>query len=96
MISKREPKHMGEVMSDIAERYNKLTKTKMSKEEIKSLGWLHDDSEPNNYVKGSWDLYHNPNTNYIKIDDADGYPIVFEGVIKDISELNNIMDKHKI
>ena len=71
------------------------TKTKMSKEEIKSLGWLHDDSEPNNYVKGSWDLYHNPNTNYIKIDDADGYPIVFEGVIKDISELNNIMDKHK-
>ena len=32
MISKREPKHMGEVMSDIAERYNKLTKTKMSKE----------------------------------------------------------------
>ena len=33
MISKREPKHMGEVMSDIAERYNKLTKTKMSKEE---------------------------------------------------------------
>ena len=34
MISKREPKHMGEVMSDIAERYNKLTKTKMSKEEF--------------------------------------------------------------
>ena len=31
-LSKREPKHMGEVMSDIAERYNKLTKTKMSKE----------------------------------------------------------------
>jgi len=31
MIRKREPKHMGEVMSDIAERYNKLTKTKMSK-----------------------------------------------------------------
>ena len=31
----------------------------------------------------------------IPIDDADGYPIVFEGVIKDISELNNIMDKHK-
>ena len=30
MIRKREPKHMGEVMSDIAERYNKLTKTKMS------------------------------------------------------------------
>ena len=29
MISKREPKHMGEVMSDIAERYDKLTKTKM-------------------------------------------------------------------
>ena len=28
MISKREPKHMGEVMSDIAERYDKLTKTK--------------------------------------------------------------------
>ena len=28
-MSKREPKHMGEVMSDIAERYNKLTKTKM-------------------------------------------------------------------
>ena len=34
MISKREPKHMGEVMSDIAERYDKLTKTKMSKEDI--------------------------------------------------------------
>ena len=33
MISKREPKHMGEVMSDIAERYDKLTKTKMSKED---------------------------------------------------------------
>ena len=31
-LSKREPKHMGEVMSDIAERYDKLTKTKMSKE----------------------------------------------------------------
>ena len=30
-MSKREPKHIGEVMSDIAERYNKLTKTKMSK-----------------------------------------------------------------
>jgi hypothetical protein len=30
-LSKREPKHMGEVMSDIAERYDKLTKTKMSK-----------------------------------------------------------------
>ena len=29
-LSKREPKHMGEVMSDIAERYDKLTKTKMS------------------------------------------------------------------
>ena len=37
MIRKREPKHMGEVMSDIAERYNKLTKTKMSKEEIIEL-----------------------------------------------------------
>ena len=37
-MSKREPKHIGEVMSDIAERYNKLTKTKMSKEDIiKSL-----------------------------------------------------------
>ena len=33
-MSKREPKHIGEVMSDIAERYNKLTKTKMSKEEL--------------------------------------------------------------
>ena len=33
-LSKREPKHMGEVMSDIAERYDKLTKTKMSKEDI--------------------------------------------------------------
>ena len=32
MISKREPKHMGEVMSDIAERYDKLTKTKKMKE----------------------------------------------------------------
>ena len=36
-MSKREPKHIGEVMSDIAERYNKLTKTKMSKERIKQL-----------------------------------------------------------
>ena len=35
-LSKREPKHMGEVMSDIAERYDKLTKTKMSKEEEKA------------------------------------------------------------
>ncbi len=34
-LSKREPKHMGEVMSDIAERYDKLTKTKMSKKIIK-------------------------------------------------------------
>jgi hypothetical protein len=34
-MSKREPKHIGEVMSDIAERYNKLTKTKMSKKIIK-------------------------------------------------------------
>ena len=31
-MSKREPKHMGEVMSDIAERYDKLTKTKKMKE----------------------------------------------------------------
>ena len=30
-MNKREPKHIGEVMSDIAERYNKLTKRKMSK-----------------------------------------------------------------
>ena len=37
MISKREPKHMGEVMSDIAERYNKLTKTKMSKVIVPNL-----------------------------------------------------------
>ena len=37
-LSKREPKHMGEVMSDIAERYDKLTKTnKMSKEENRNL-----------------------------------------------------------
>ena len=35
MMNKREPKHMGEVMSDIAERYDKLTKTKMSKKIIK-------------------------------------------------------------
>jgi hypothetical protein len=66
----------------------------MSKEEIESLGWLHDDCEPNNYVKGRWDLYHNPITNYIKIDDADGYPIVFEGIIEDVSEINNIMIKY--
>ena len=33
-MNKREPKHIGEVMSDIAERYNKLTKTKISKEEL--------------------------------------------------------------
>ena len=38
MISKREPKHMGEVMSDIAERYDKLTKTKkMSKVIVPNL-----------------------------------------------------------
>ena len=66
----------------------------MSKEEIESLGWLHDDCEPNNYVKARWDLCHNPITNHIKIDDADGYPIVFEGVIDDISELNDIMVKY--
>ena len=66
----------------------------MSKEEIESLGWLHDDCEPNNYVKGRWDLCHNPITNHLKIDDADGYPIVFEGVIDDISELNDIMVKY--
>jgi hypothetical protein len=41
----------------------------MSKEEIESLGWLHDDCEPNNYVKGRWDLCHNPITNTI------GYPL---------------------
>ena len=66
----------------------------MSREEIESLGWLHDDCEPNNYVKGEWDLCHNPITNHIKIDDADGYPIVFEGVICDISELHTIMVKY--
>lgn len=27
-MSKREPKHIGEVMSDIAERYNKLNQNK--------------------------------------------------------------------
>ena len=38
MISKREPKHIGEVMSDIAERYDKLTKTKkMMKNNHKSF-----------------------------------------------------------
>lgn len=63
----------------------------MSKEDIESLGWLHDDCEPNNYVMGGWDLYHNPNTNYIKIDDADGHPIIYEGVINDIDELKSIM-----
>ena len=73
---------------------NGQTKTKMSKEQIESLGWLHDECEPNNYVKGRWDLYHNPTTNHIKIDDADGYPIIFEGVIKDISEINNIMEEY--
>lgn len=65
----------------------------MNKKEIESLGWLHDDCEPNNYVMGDFDLYHNPNTNYIKIDDADGYPIIFEGVVSDIEELKNIMKK---
>jgi|OM-RGC.v1.039160262 hypothetical protein len=34
-LSKREPKHMGEVMSDIAERYDKLTKTKKMSREYK-------------------------------------------------------------
>ena len=38
-MSKREPKHIGEVMSDIAERYNKLTKTKMSEKELLELGF---------------------------------------------------------
>ena len=31
-MSREEPKGMGEVMSDIARRYNELNKTKMSKE----------------------------------------------------------------
>jgi hypothetical protein len=66
-------------------------KINMNKEEIKSLGWLHDDCEPNNYVMGAWDLYHNPQNNYIKIDDADGEPILFEGVVKNVEEFKNIM-----
>ena len=36
-LSKREPKHMGEVMSDIAERYDKLTKTKMMSKYIPTI-----------------------------------------------------------
>jgi len=36
-MSKREPKHMGEVMSNIAERYNKLNKRTMNKEIIIEL-----------------------------------------------------------
>tara|TARA_R110000803_G_scaffold179666_1_gene242066 strand:- start:187 stop:411 length:225 start_codon:yes stop_codon:yes gene_type:complete len=37
-LSKREPKHMGEVMSDIAERYDKLTKTnKMNEKELQKI-----------------------------------------------------------
>ncbi len=62
----------------------------MSQEEIESLGWIHDDCEPNNYVKGEWDLCHNPITNHIKIDDADGCFIAFEGVIDDISTLKSV------
>lgn len=46
-------------------------------------------------VMGDFDLYHNPNANYIKIDDADGYPIIFEGVVSDIEELKNIMKKQR-
>jgi ribosomal protein S15P/S13E len=36
-LSKREPKHMGEVMSDIAERYDKLTKTKKMNRIVRML-----------------------------------------------------------
>jgi hypothetical protein len=42
-LSKREPKHMGEVMSDIAERYDKLTKTKkMMSKELKGIKCIND------------------------------------------------------
>jgi hypothetical protein len=53
-MSKREPKHMGEVMSDIAERYNKLTKTKMSKEDDFKfmLMWL----SRNDYLSDDWQI----------------------------------------
>jgi hypothetical protein len=52
-LSKREPKHMGEVMSDIAERYDKLTKTKMSAKEKyeRETG----DKEPDDQISyGEW------------------------------------------
>ena len=59
MISKREPKHMGEVMSDIAERYNKLTKTKMSAKEKyqRATG----DNEPSNQI-----AYHEWYQRYVR------------------------------
>ena len=62
----------------------------MTQEEIESLGWIHDDCEPNNYVKGECHLCHNPITNHIKIDDADRCFIAFEGVVDDISTLKKI------
>lgn len=63
----------------------------MDRTEIQTLGWLHDECEPNNYVMGDLDLYHDPQTNFIKIDDADGEPIYFQGTVNDISELKAIM-----
>ena len=39
-MSREEPKGIGEVMSDIARRYNELNKTKMSDSE--HLQWIHD------------------------------------------------------
>ena len=65
----------------------------MGRTEIETLGWLHDEAEPNNYVMGDLDLYHNPQTNFIKIDDADGETIYFQGTANNIAELKTIMLK---
>lgn len=63
-LSKREPKHMGEVMSDIAERYDKLTKTKkMNKEELKDILWSFDD-----YCKRMEKIYENPRPKQLLIE----------------------------
>jgi DNA-binding SARP family transcriptional activator len=75
-MSKREPKHIGEVMSDIAERYNKLTKTKMSdigidkatnnlrlKLEIDIKSWLDRETPP---TSEEWDEYKRQFNKYIE------------------------------
>ena len=63
----------------------------LDKEDIEDLGFIHDEDLPNNYVKGDLDLLHIPGKNFVKIDDADGDPVYFQGKVKNKSELSKIL-----